>query len=135
MYKHILLPVTLADASDLEPVVKNARALLAQGGRITLMHVIEPLPTHVSPYFPPEIEAQSISGVTEKLSDLAGKLEISATAVVQGSVGRSITDWAGDNDVDCIAMASHQPALSDIILGSSAAWVVRHARCSVLVLR
>ena len=34
-----------------------------------------------------------------------------------------------------IVMASHDPVLSDYLLGSVAARVVRHAHCSVLVAR
>ena len=36
---------------------------------------------------------------------------------------------------DVIVMASHQPKFSDYLLGSTAARVVRHAKCSVLIAR
>ena len=36
---------------------------------------------------------------------------------------------------DAIVIASHRPDLSDYLLGSTAARVVRHAQCTVLVLR
>ncbi|MBT8411941.1 MAG: universal stress protein, partial [Octadecabacter sp.] len=44
-------------------------------------------------------------------------------------------DFATDNSIDCIIMASHQPGLEDYFLGSTAARVVRHAKCSVHVIR
>ena len=37
--------------------------------------------------------------------------------------------------VDLIIVASHRPGLQDYFLGSTAAKVVRHAKCSVLVIR
>ncbi|WP_170501927.1 universal stress protein, partial [Ruegeria atlantica] len=37
--------------------------------------------------------------------------------------------------IDCIVLASHKPGMKDFFLGSTAALVVRHARCSVHVLR
>ena len=41
-------------------------------------------------------------------------------------------EWANG---DLIVIASHVPRVSDIFLGSTAAWVVRHADCSVHVIR
>jgi len=36
---------------------------------------------------------------------------------------------------DLIVVGSHRPAMKDYLLGTNAARVVRHARCSVLVAR
>jgi nucleotide-binding universal stress UspA family protein len=36
---------------------------------------------------------------------------------------------------DLIVMGSHRPELSDYLLGSNTEKVVRHARCSVMVVR
>ena len=36
---------------------------------------------------------------------------------------------------DVIVMASHKPAIRDYVLGANAAHVVRHAACSVMVVR
>ena len=45
----------------------------------------------------------------------------------------SPTEW--ETDTDCVVIASHRPGLQDYLLGSTAARVVRHAACSVHVLR
>ncbi|KMW60079.1 Universal stress family protein [Candidatus Rhodobacter oscarellae] len=135
MFNNILLPVLLSNPDDASDAAAKAQGLLAEGGKITLLHVIEPLPTYVEPYFPAEIHEQTFQAAKEQLKSIADRLDLKGTALVQGSVGRSIVAWAEENDADCIVMASHQPAFSDLFLGSSAAWVVRHARCSVLVLR
>ena len=58
-----------------------------------------------------------------------------STAVRHGSAHHEILDEAESSDVDLVVVASHRPELSDYLLGSTAAKVVRHANCSVLVVR
>jgi len=48
---------------------------------------------------------------------------------------KTILDVADEKQVDLIVIASHQPGLQDYFLGSTAAKVVRHAKCSVLIIR
>jgi nucleotide-binding universal stress UspA family protein len=55
--------------------------------------------------------------------------------VVVGHGANSILDYAEQNEVDCIILASHRPGYQDYFLGSTAARVVRHATCAVHVLR
>jgi nucleotide-binding universal stress UspA family protein len=38
-------------------------------------------------------------------------------------------------NADLIVMASHKPTVTDYLLGANAAHVVRHAGCSVMVVR
>ena len=55
--------------------------------------------------------------------------------VVHGHAGGSIVDYATKHGCDCIVIASHRPGVEDYLLGSTAARVVRHAACSVHVMR
>lgn len=55
--------------------------------------------------------------------------------MVEGQAGRTIVDVAVENDIHCIVIASDKLGISDIFLGSTAAKVVRHAKCSVHVIR
>lgn len=55
--------------------------------------------------------------------------------VSEGTVYQEILKVAGDIGADLIVMASHRPELKDYLLGPNAARVVRHAECSVLVVR
>ena len=57
------------------------------------------------------------------------------TAPAYTNAGRAITEHAKENAIDCIVVASHRPGLQDIFIGSTADWVVRHAPCSVHVVR
>ena len=55
--------------------------------------------------------------------------------VVMGHAGRTIVEFAKEHEVDLIVMNSHRPGIGDYFLGSTAARVVRHAQCSVHVIR
>jgi nucleotide-binding universal stress UspA family protein len=52
-----------------------------------------------------------------------------------GGIGGEILAAAADCGADLILMASHRPEMKDYLIGPNAAYVVRHAPCSVLVLR
>ncbi|KNG95242.1 universal stress protein [Pseudaestuariivita atlantica] len=135
MYPHILVPVDLADTEKVKRSVATARALLAPQGKITLLNVVAPFPTSIDVYVPADIVTQAFENAKTKLAALSQEIGIKDAVTLQGGVGRSIVDWADEHAVDCIVIPSHQPELSDILLGSTAAWVVRHAQCSVHVLR
>ena len=63
-------------------------------------------------------------------ADVAGR-----RLVAHGSVYKEIIDAAEAHSVDLIIMGAHRPDLEDYLLGPNAARVVRHSRCSVLVVR
>lgn len=135
MYKHVLIPAQLDDTRDIAGATQAAQALLDDGGRITFLHVVEPLPTAIGTYLPEGYPAESRKALKDRLTEVASAVDGAQTALTDGSAGRSITAWADDHDVDCIAIPSHQPAFSDVFLGSTAAWVVRHSNCAVHVVR
>jgi len=135
MYKHVLIPAQLDDSRDMEAAEKAAQKLVSPDGKITILHVIEPLPYNVEAYLPERFPSESRAALKSRLEEIAGHLPNAEIALTNGSAGRSITDWANTHDVDCITIPSHQPVLADVILGSTAAWVVRHATCAVHVVR
>ena len=55
--------------------------------------------------------------------------------VEYGSVYRTIIKMSKKLEADLLVMASHRPDMADYLLGPNAARVVRHATCSVLVVR
>ncbi len=57
------------------------------------------------------------------------------TVVRLGSVYTEVIDEAKAWGADLIVISSHRPSMSTYFLGSNAAQIVRHAMCSVLVLR
>ena len=53
----------------------------------------------------------------------------------EGNPANEILALAEESGADCIVIASHRPGFGDYLIGSTAARVVRHAPCSVMVLR
>jgi len=135
MYKNILVPVAVDHGPHLEEVLAIARALRAEGGTITALTVAEAIPPYVAQYLP---EGQDVTTRDAIRSELQGELqevEDVDVRVVTGHAGMTIVDYARNHGVDCIVMHSHRPGLQDYFLGSTAARVVRHAPCSVHVVR
>jgi len=58
-----------------------------------------------------------------------------AIAVGQGRIDKQILRLAREADADLIVMASHRPKATDYLISANAAYVTRHAKCSVLVVR
>ena len=135
MYTNILLPVAFDAKLNIEKPLAVARALSAPGGKIHLLHVFETLPGYALQYVPQDMLQATREGVLSEMQSKVAEIDNATAEVADGSPGRAITDWAEDNGVDLIVMASHQPELTDILWGSTAAFVVRHAKCGVHVLR
>lgn len=55
--------------------------------------------------------------------------------VASGSVYGGILEAAEHFGSDLIILASHRPEMKDYLIGANASRVVRHARCSVMVVR
>lgn len=135
MYKHVLIPVELHTDTDYGRTLRIAKMLSLPDGKITLLHVVEPIPVYAQSYIVPDFEDRSLTGAREELAKLAKELAVENTAVELGSAGRSIVDWADKNDADCIVISSHKPGLSNLFLGSTATWVVKHSPLALHVLR
>ncbi|MEM1430830.1 MAG: universal stress protein [Pseudomonadota bacterium] len=135
MHTHILIPVAL-DHEDMVPKkLEVARRMLADGGRITLLTVLENVPGFVAEFVDLKPENHLSAHITEKLGAIsAGAADIS-TAVVKGKAGVEIAAYAQENGVDMIIVGSHHPTATDYFLGSTASRVARRAPCSVYILR
>lgn len=136
MYRNILVPVAFhGEADDGGPALAAARRLCDDGGRITILHVMEEMPHHLVNYLPDHYRQDLQAAVKDALARIAGPIPGAITAVAEGKPAPAILDHAADHHTDCIVIASHRPGMQDWLLGSTAARVVRHARCSVHVLR
>ncbi|MEC7762391.1 MAG: universal stress protein [Pseudomonadota bacterium] len=135
MYKNILVPIAFDETRDSKTALEIAHAISEDGAKITALHVVEEIPSYVAQYLP---EGQMASNVHELEATLAEKIngEVGVDVVViEGHAGHTIVDYAAKNGIDCIVVASHRPGFQDYFLGSTAARVVRHAPCSVHVVR
>jgi len=135
MYKSILIPVALDHRDTFASALEIARILRAEDGRINALSVVEPVPSFVEQYLPAgQIERNCAAAMTDLLKDLDGSDDVTAE-VLEGNPSLKILEYAQKVGSDLIIISSHKPGLQDFFLGSTAARVVRHARCSVHVLR
>ena len=140
-FREILLPVDLNDESSwshaLPAAINLARSSQAR------LHVLTVVPDFgmsiVGQFFPKDFEHTAIAEAEKRIAafaadhipaDVAGR-----HLVAHGSVYKEIIDAAEAHSVDLIIMGAHRPDLEDYLLGPNAARVVRHSRCSVLVVR
>jgi len=87
-------------------------------------------------YLEEDAEEKVYQKAKANLADrVKGEADISSVLLKSQSAGRAITEYANTHGADCIVVASHQPGIKDFFLGSTAARVVRHAHCTVHVLR
>ena len=135
MYKNILVPIALNHGAKTAEALDVARKLLADGGTMTALTVMEAIPPYVAQYLPDEQEAKAHSEVHAALVAELGGVEDAKVDVVTGHAGRTILEYAEEHGADLIVIASHRPGLQDYFLGSTAARVVRHAPCAVHVVR
>lgn len=135
MYNNILIAVAMEHDRDVNGAMDIAHRLLAEGGNITALHVMEPISGYVEPYLPKGYSENHKAETQARLAAEIGGAKDVKPVVVVGHPGRAIVEYANDHDIDCIIIASHQPGLQDYLLGSTASRVVRHARCSVHVIR
>lgn len=135
MHKHILIPVALDHESLAQQKIEIARHLLYEGGRITLLTVLEDVPGFVAEFADMQHPVHLSQRVKAKLDEVAGGASEVTTEVVKGKAGVQIARYANEHSVDLIIVASHHPSAQDYFLGSTASRVARRAPCSVYILR
>jgi len=135
MYTNILIPIAFDAEKDVAGAIEIAKCIADDGASITFLHVMEQVPVYVTEYIPDNIMVETRESARKKLTELIGGVPNGRAVVVDGPTGRSITNWAEETGADCIVIPSHRPVMSDLLLGSTAAWVVRHAHCAVHVIR
>jgi universal stress protein F len=136
MFSNILIPVDLGDIARAKDNLKRAAELIEENGKITLINVVEEIPTYVEFDLPENYAAQHVITAQDRLENMVKTENIKADFdILRGQPGSAIIDFAEQNGVDLIIMASHKPELMDYLIGSTAARVVRHAKCSVMVIR
>ena len=135
MYKNILIPVLFDDDHDTKSSLAAAQALADDGGSITLVHVLEEIPSYVAAEIPVDTLTTTRNKAGALLQEAAKAVPGAQTKLLTGHAGRAILDHANATKADCIVLASHKPGIEDFFLGSTASRVVRHAKCCVHVIR
>jgi len=141
MFKHVLLSVDLEHESSWNKALPLAIDQCKSSG--AALHVLTVVPDFgmsiVSQCFPENFEKEVSEKVLVRLKDFVAKKvpdDISVQHIVgEGSVYEVILKIAETVKAELIVMASHRPELQDYLLGPNAARVVRHTKCSVMVVR
>lgn len=134
MYDRILVPMALNHGISPQ-TLKTARALCNPGGEITALHVFEVPQGSVSAYLGDKTVHEGMERAREILIEKTAGMDGVRPVIARGHTYRTIIDYAIEHDVGCIVIGSHKPGLSDYLIGSTAARVVRHAPCAVHVHR
>lgn len=136
MYDTIIVPIDLSQETKGRSILDLAMRLGGKGAKIVLAHILEEIPGYVAIEMPSGLIEQSGINAREKLTEIAAAAGVDAEIVVRtGHPANQILELAEEKKADLIIVASHRPGLQDYFIGSTAARVVRHAACSVLVTR
>ena len=148
MTTSILAPIDLADLGTSEAVLAAAieQAVSAQA-KLTVLAVVPDFVTGLDyryairgetgtvDYDVREIVKEALTRLNEVVSARAPDGMAIDTIVRHGTVYEQILQVAEDIGADQIVIGAHRPQLSDYLLGPNTARVVRHAHCSVNVVR
>lgn len=135
MYKNILIPISFDVERDISEPLRLANFLSSTESEVTLLHVVEPVPSFVRNYIPDEELKKQRKIIKAEMNKLTMSETNIKSLVIEGHAGRTIIDWTRGNKPDLIILSSRKPKMPELLLGSTASHVVRYATCSVHVVR
>lgn len=135
-YDSILLPIDVAHPETAPAMFEQAKALLSPKGKITAVYVVPDIPNYILAEmhvgFLPSTIRKSERALQCLIADAGADADVQ---ILSGQAPRAILAATEGIKSDLVIVSSHRPGLGDYLLGSTAAQVVRHAQCSVLVMR
>lgn len=141
-YSHVVIATDFGD--ECEMVARKAREMVGSEGKLSLLHILEPLDSIYGgeAYGATAIQLQSIQDEINKtsqkhLDDFGGKLGVSSEDhhLIIGQHAREIRRFAKENQVDLIVVGSHGRHGLGLLLGSTANSILHGAECDVLAVR
>ena len=136
MFKKILVPLAPANLDAANRSLELAKTLLDDDGELTVLSVVEDLPTYVTSQLPGDFEHKIRLDTHKAIQAFLDKKKVLAHVMLHsGHASSNIIDTQKSGEFDLIIIASHKPHNMDYLLGSTASRVVRKAECTVLVTR
>ena len=132
MYETILVPIDLSHPELGRKTLGIARQVGGNQSRIIALYVAADIPPYVAAQLPEGLLQENVAHARAELGALADEAGADSE-VLSGHPPLKILEYATEIGADLIIIASHRPGLQDYFLGSTAARVVRHAECAVLV--
>lgn len=137
MYKHILFATDLTE--DTEYVIDKVKSMCSYTkAKLTLVHVVEPLPGYSYAYLGIEdIEGQLLTEARQSMEKLGARLNVAKDEqhVEIGPTKTKILKIADDANADLIICGSHGRHGLSLLLGSTANAILHGAKCDVLTVR
>ena len=134
MYDKIILALSL-EHGIAKQALETARRLGGENAEIIAVHVYEPPSGSVSTYLDEDLVRKAYDDAKRALVARFDNAANVTPVILKGHSSRSITEYAANVDANAIIVGSHMPGLRDYFLGTTAARIVRHASCAVVVLR
>jgi nucleotide-binding universal stress UspA family protein len=140
MFKQILIPVDLTDEEQIPELFRTVQRLVGSDkATIHLLYVDQSLIHQSSyPFLDDDTFTEHRKEAERKMVTLLEDMPDNLQAVShskQGIAHDQILETADELDIDAIIMAARSPGLKNYFIGSNAERVVRHAKCSVLIIR
>jgi nucleotide-binding universal stress UspA family protein len=140
MYQRIVLAVDLAEpTASPKGLVQAVEMANASGGHLRLVNVQPVVPATFMEYVPIDFDVEQAKRADEALDAILAGVDLpterKSAASRAGGIYHELLQEAAEWDADLIVVGSHRPVMSDYLLGSNAKTIVRHAQCSVLVVR
>jgi nucleotide-binding universal stress UspA family protein len=132
MYKTILVATDLSHPKLCRKTLGVARQIGGNQSRIIALYVAADIPPYVAAELPEGLLHKNVARARAEVKALADEAG-AESEVLSGHPSLRILEYSKDIGADLIVIASHRPGLQDYFLGSTAARVVRHAECAVLV--
>jgi len=136
MFKNIVVPIDPERLEKSGTLLNRAKELADEGEKVTVVNVVEDVPGLITAELPEGLIEKAAKTARSKLSEIVKTAGLKADVQIRsGRPHNAIVDLADEIGADLILMASHDPDLRDYFLSSTAASVVQHAKCSVMVVR
>jgi nucleotide-binding universal stress UspA family protein len=141
MFKKILLPI---DLQETELAVKALRIATDEARKHQAeIYVMTVLPGYglplVASFFPDQAMKEAMKEVAKVMKryirDNLPDDIVTHPVITEGNPPEQILRQAKKIDADLIVIPSHAKGLTQVFLGSCAAKVVEHAKCSVMVIK
>lgn len=140
MFKRILVPIDPDELSLGRTAIEAATSIArADGAQLRLVSVVTISHGDMLEYLPANYDAVQQQKTADTLATIVAGVGLPAANVSAGArIGtphHEVLEEAKEFAADLIVMGSHDPGAKAYFLGSTATHVVRHAHCSVLVIR
>ncbi len=149
MANKTLVPIDLSDMETSTKVLNAGVSSVKQnGGDLVVMAVVPDMISGIDyryairgemggseDYDLKAIVQETLDRLNEVVADKLPDDMKAETIVRHGSIYEQILDVANEIEPDQIVIGAHRPHLADYLIGPNTARVVRHAKCSVNVVR